>query len=425
MYKILMTEDIVMTKRPVFIVILLFIFVTFVPAQQSLPEGKLLEKAKKIHESAITLDTHVDISGKDYGTKDWDPGIDHPKMRCDLVKMKKGGMDGVFLAVFVGQKQEFDDATYKTLYRKAMDQITAIKRIFKNYPDRCEQAFSPDDVERIEKTGKRAIMIGMENGYPVGNNLKLLKEYYDLGTRYITLCHWNNNQICDAATAPEPKHNGFSQFGRQVVAEMNRLGMICDVSHIAESSFWDLLKISKAPVIASHSGCYALTPHKRNLTDKQLKALAKNGGVVQVVTVDSFLETKEHIEAVDKIRKEMNFPTYEVIWRMSKEEREKLKPQWDLFRKRVKEMEKTIPNATLKDFVNHIDHAVKVAGIDHVGIGTDFDGGGGVQGFENHAEALNVTVELLRRGYSEQDIKKIWGGNLLRVWRKVEAVSKK
>jgi membrane dipeptidase len=414
-----------MTKRILFIVILLFTFVNFMPAQQTPAEKKLLEKAKKIHDSAITIDTHVDIEGSEYATKEWDPGIDHPKMRCDLVKMKKGGVDGVFLAIFVGQRQEFDDATYKKLYQKAIAQFTAIKRMFKMYPGRCEQAFSADDVERIEKTGKRAIMIGMENGYAVGNNLKLLKEYYGLGARYITLCHWNNNQICDAATAPETKHNGFSAFGRQVVAEMNRLGMICDVSHIAESSFWDLIKISKAPIIASHSGCYALTPHKRNLTDKQLKALATNGGVAQIVTVDGFLETKEHEEGVEKIRKEMNLPTYEAMRKMSKKEREALRPLRKQFRERVKEMEKTIPNAALTDYVNHIDHAVKVAGIDHVGIGSDFDGGGGVTGFENHSEALNVTIELLRRGYSEEDIKKIWGGNLLRVWRKVEAVSKK
>jgi membrane dipeptidase len=375
-----------------------------------------------IHEKALTIDTHVDIPGKRYGAGDYDPGVDSPKLQVDLVKMKKGGMDAVFLAVFVGQRSQFDTEAYQKAYQKAIDQFHIIKSIIKKYSKRCEQAYTTGDVTGIAKTGKRAIIIGMENGYPVGADLKKLKEYYDLGTRYITLCHWNNNQICDAATAPAPKYKGLSEFGKEVVKEMNRLGMILDCSHASEETFFDLVKNSKAPIIASHSGCTALTDHKRNLTDKQLKALAKNGGVIQVVAVKSFLETKRHTEGVNALLKSLNLPDREGLWRMSKEDRIARKADLELYKKRRVEMEKTNPDARLVDFVNHIDHAVKVAGIDHVGIGSDFDGGGGVDGFKDHSEALNVTYELLKRGYSEEDIIKIWGGNFMRVWKQVEAL---
>lgn len=391
----------------------------------SLKNQKLLQRVQIIHEKALTLDTHVDIPGSKYGTGDLDPGIDNPKLRVDLVKMKKGGMDGVFLAVFVGQRPNFDAEAYQKAYQKAMAQFKAIKGVIKKYPKRCEQAFTTHDVKRIAKSGKRAIIIGMENGYPVGDDLKRLKEYYDQGTRYITLCHWNNNQICDAATAKAPKYNGLSGFGKEVVKEMNRLGMMLDCSHASEDTFFDLVKYSKTPIIASHSGCFALTAHKRNLTDKQLKALAKNGGVIQVVAVKFFIETKKHKEGVNGILKELNLPDKEGLWGMSKEERKARKKDLELYKTRRAQMEKTIPDAQLSDYINHIDHAVKIAGIDHVGIGTDFDGGGGVEGFKNHSEAMNVTIELLKRGYSEKDIIKIWGGNLMRVWKQVEAIKKK
>jgi membrane dipeptidase len=415
-----------MKLRTLLFVIVLLVagIIGFAEDTASLKDQKLLQRAQLIHQKALTLDTHVDIPGSKYGTGDLDPGINNPKLRCDLVKMKQGGLDGVFLAVFVGQRPLFDAEAYQKAYQKAIAQFTAIKSIFKKYPQRSEQAFSIADVNRIAKSGKRAIIIGMENGYPVGNDLKRLKEYYELGARYITLCHWDNNQICDAATAKGPKYNGLSEFGKKVVQEMNRLGMMLDCSHASEDTFFDLVKYSKAPIIASHSGCYALTPHKRNLTDEQLKALTKNGGVIQVVAVKSFIETQKHKDGVNAILKQLNLPDKNGLWGMSKEERITRKADLDLYKKRRAKMEKTIPDALLADYVNHIDHAVKVAGIDHVGIGTDFDGGGGVPGFMNHAQALNVTIELLKRGYSENDVIKIWGGNLMRVWKQVESIKK-
>ncbi len=389
------------------------------------PAPEISPQARAIHDKALTLDSHVDIAGSHYATKELDPGIDNPNLRCDLVKMEKGGIDGVFLAVFVGQKPVFDDNAYKKAYKKAIDQFAAIKRLPRMYPDRCEIAVSPDDVLRIQKTGKRAIMIGMENGYPIGDSLLRLKEYHQLGARYITLCHGGHNQVCDSSSQANPRNNGLSEFGKEVVKEMNRLGMIIDVSHVSEKSFFDVLETTRAPIIASHSACFALTAHNRNLTDQQLKALAKNGGVIQMVAVDDFLETPEYFEAVQKIRKELKLPPREAVYRMSRKEREPLKPKLEELEKRVKDLEKTIPGTSLKEFADHIDHAVKIAGIDHVGIGSDFDGGGKVPGFMNHGDGLNITAQLLRRGYSQQDIHKIWGGNLMRVWREVEAAAER
>jgi membrane dipeptidase len=412
-------------KRKTIGLISILVTLSLVCSKQ-MTEEQIVELAKSIHQNATTLDTHVDIAGERYATEEVDPGIDNPILRCDLVKMEKGGMDGVFLAVYIGQRNlGLDTGGYERAYTMAKARFEAIHRLTKMYPDRCELATSSNDIERIAKTGKRTIMIGIENGYPVGEDLSRLKEYFDLGARYITLSHSQHNQICDSSSPDEPMHNGLSEFGKKVVAEMNRLGIMVDVSHISEKSFWDVIEVSKAPIIASHSGCSAVNQHNRNLTDEQLKALSENGGVIQIIALGSFLkaETPEYREAMDKLRKELELPTWREIRRMSREEREALRPKYEELERRRAEIEKTIPGTTLKDMVDHIDHAVKVAGIDHVGIGTDFDGGGGIPGFQNHGEALNVTIELVRRGYSEEDIHKIWGDNLLRVWREGEKIA--
>ena len=378
-----------------------------------------------IHAAAYTIDTHVDI-GTDYATAEVDPGIDHPRLKCDLTKMENGGMDGVFLAVYVGNRGDLTPEVFERAHDTALKKFEAIHRLTEQmHPDRCELAVTADDFVRIADSGKRAIMIGIENGITVGEDLSLVEKYYDLGARYITLCHSSHNQICDSSGPDEPLHDGISEFGKQVVAEMNRLGIICDISHIAEKSFWDLIDISKAPIMASHSGCAALNPHNRNLTDDQLKALAENGGVIQVVALGGFLkaETPEHRDAMVKLREELELPGRREMYRMSQEERDALRPKLEEYERRRIEIEKVHPATGLKDMVDHIDYAVKLIGIDHVGIGTDFDGGGGIPGFNNHAEARNVTDELISRGYTAEEINKIWGGNLLRVWREVEKVA--
>jgi len=385
-------------------------------SQQPMTEQQIIDMAKVIHEKALTLDTHVDIPGALYATEALDPGIDNPKLKCDLVKMNKGGVDSVFLAVFVGQDKR-DKEGYKNAYESAMVKFEAIHRLAeKMYPERCELATSPGDVERIAKTGKRAIMIGIENGFAIGKDLSNVEKFYNLGARYITLSHNGHNDICDSCNPAkklgdkETEHNGLSEFGKEVVAEMNRLGIMADASHISIKSFYDLIEVSKAPVIASHSGCRALADHSRNLDDEQLKALARNGGVVQIVPVGGFLRlgSSRRRKAIDDLKEELD------------EGRIKI----EQFQKGTREIDAKYPSpADVETYVDHIDHAVKVAGIEHVGIGSDFDGGGGVPGFNDHSEALNVTIELVRRGYSEADISKIWGANLLRVWREVEKVA--
>jgi len=295
------------------------------------------------------------------------------------------------------------------------------------YPDRCDLALRPDDVEQIAATGKKAIMIGIENGFPIGADLNLLDDYYGRGARYVTLCHTAHNQICDSSSDPEPLHGGLSPFGKRVVARMNELGMMCDASHVSEKSFFDLLEVTRAPILVSHSGCSAVHAHDRNLTDEQLRALRDNGGVIQIVALDAYLrpETPERKEAVRRLREELGIPSPAERQEWSAERREAMRPRLQEYYRRYNELAEATPIATVEDFVDHIDHAVQVAGIDHVGIGSDFDGGGGIPGFRNHAEALNVTIELVRRGYSQDDIRRIWGGNLLHLWRHVEAVSKK
>ncbi|MFB3855601.1 MAG: dipeptidase [Vicinamibacterales bacterium] len=417
-------------------------------AQQQSGEEALLARARAIHERAITIDTHVDIPGADYATPELDPGT-NTRLKCDLVKMKAGGLDGVFLAVYVGQNPALNAEGYKRAYDQAIVKFDAIHRLAeKMHPDKAEIALTPDDVVRIEKTGKRVILIGIENGYTIGEDLSLIGKYYDLGTRYITLTHSGHNQIADSAGPREPMHNGLSAFGRKVVAEMNRLGIMIDVSHIATKSYWDLIEASKAPIIASHSGCAALAPNARNLDDDQLRALAKNGGVIQIVALGSYLkvDSPERAAAISKLREELGMggrggggrgaggaagaaggraavgaqPPQQ---QLTAEQQAEAAKRRAVYEERMKEVNAKYPPASIKEFVDHIDHAVKVAGIDHVGVGTDFDGGGGVPGFNDHSEALNVTVELVRRGYTEEQIRKIWGGNLLRVWREVRKVA--
>jgi membrane dipeptidase len=419
-------------------------------ARQEGPDSALLARAKAIHEKAITLDTHVDIGGADYATEKLDPG-GPTNRKCDLPKMKAGGLDGVFLAAFVSQRPDLTAAGFKAAYDQAIAGLDAISRLTTMHPELCEFGRSPADVERIAKTGKRVVLAGVENGYPMGDDLANLKAFYDRGARYMTLVHSSHNQLADSSTPRgEPMHNGLSALGKKVVAEMNRLGMMVDLSHASAKSFWDAIAVSKAPIIESHSGCKALSPSDRNLDDDQLKALSKNGGVIQIVALASYLkaEPPERSAAIQALRTELgmgggrgggggrgaggqggqagqarggNTPP------LTPEQQAEADKRRAAYEERMKAIDAKYPfqGATITDFVNHIDYAVKLAGIDHVGIGTDFDGGGGIPGFNDHSEALNVTVELVKRGYTEQQIVKIWGGNLLRVWREVETAAKK
>jgi len=383
----------------------LFLSLIFPPAN----DDRLTKKARAIHSRILTLDTHADapINLQKDG---FDIGIAHDVKKdgtqIDFPRMKQGKMDAMFFAVYMAQGPRTPEG-HTAAKEKALDIFDRIHVALRKYPALAELATSPADAYRIEKLGRRAVFIGMENGYPVGEDLLLLKTYYDLGCRYITLSHFANNAICDSATDPDgPIHNGLSPFGRQVVAEMNRLGIMIDVSHISDKSFYDVLALSKAPVVASHSNSRALCEFPRNMTDQMIKDLAAKGGVIQVNFVSDYLRkpSDEHRQALNSVR------MAGVGKVVTPEVRAKIEAKTDSIKK-VYANER----ASIADIVNHIAHIVKLVGIDHVGIGSDFDGGGGVNGLEDVSEIENLTLELVRRGYSEADITKIWGGNLLRV----------
>ncbi|MFQ5602402.1 MAG: dipeptidase [bacterium] len=389
---------------------------------QNLSEEQLTVKAREIHKRIITIDTHDDIPFN-FATEEVDPGV-RGKRKVDIPKMQEGGLDVGFFIVYVGQSARTAE-NYQKAKEDALTKFQAIRRMAEEmYPDKIELAYSPDEVERIHASGKLVACIGIENGFVIGKDLSLLKKYHDLGGRYITLAHNGHNDICDSANPRENlgdakiEHDGVSDFGEQVIAEMNRLGIMVDISHISKKSMLDAVALSEAPVIASHSSVRALCDVPRNLDDEQLLALKKNGGVIQMVALDDFLKKSppEKEAAIQALRDEFgikNFATYRALSEEKKQE----------YRQRRDELDEKWPRANLQDFMSHIDYAVQLIGIDHVGISSDFDGGGGIVDWNDASETFNVTLELVRRGYSEEEIAKLWGGNLLRVWREVERVA--
>jgi membrane dipeptidase len=339
----------------------------------------LVERAREIHQRILTIDSHDDIPFN-FATPDVDPGV-RANRQVDLEKMAEGGLDVAFFIVYVGQGERTAEG-YRVARERAMTKFNAIHRMTDQmYPDRIELAYTADDVERISSSGKLVAAIGIENGWVIGRDLDLIDQYHTLGARYMTLAHNGHNDISDSAQ-PEPdlgdqpsEHGGVSAFGEQVIAEMNRVGIMVDVSHISKAAMLDVVRISRAPVIASHSSMAGVHEHARNMDDEQLLALRDNGGVVQTVAFDGYVVPEARSPA------------------------------------------------TVSDFVDHIDHAVNLIGIDHVGISSDFDGGGGIEGWQDASETFNLTLELVRRGYSDSDIARLWGGNLLRVWRENERVA--
>jgi membrane dipeptidase len=331
--------------------------------------------------------------------------------------MKEGGLHAEFFAVFTSQGPR-NDSSYNVVHQTALNIFDAIHKNVKKNSGIAEIAVSSDDGYRIRKEGKIAAYIGVENGYPIGKDISRVKQYYDLGARYITLAHSKNNDICDSSTDPAgPENNGLSELGIKVVNEMNRLGMMIDISHISDKSYYDVLRETNSPVIASHSSCRALCGSPRNLTDDMLIALKENGGVIQICILSSYIKTPEpNPERDEKLMAvKTKYGDYNALSDSAKK----------LMRSEYREVQKKYENlATVKDVVDHIDHVVQVIGIDHVGIGTDFDGGGGVDGCRTVAELKNITIELLRRGYSKSDITKIWSSNIMRVMSKVEETAR-
>jgi membrane dipeptidase len=379
-------------------------------------EEQLARRADKIHSSILTVDTHCDTP-MEFSDPAFDLGKRHDEGCVDFPRMIEGGLHAEFFAVFTAQGLR-NDSSYSKVHQQALDVLNEIRKNVAENSSLADIATTPDDAYRLKKAGKIAAFIGMENGYPVGKDLTRIKLYFDLGARYMTLAHTKNNDICDSSTDPAgPENNGLSAFGIQVVKEMNRLGMMVDISHISDKSFYDVLKITKAPVIASHSSCRALCGSPRNLTDDMLLALKENDGVIQICMLGNYLKTPEPNPELDSKLKELKdkYGDYDALPDSVKK----------IVRKVYKDIRKKYEkSATVKDIVDHIDHVVQVIGIDYVGIGTDFDGGGGVEGCRTASDMKNITIELLRRGYSKSEITKIWGGNIMRVMRKVGEVAK-
>ena len=372
-------------------------------------------KAMEVHKRVITIDTHCDtpmvlLEG------DLDVGVANkaPGSRVDFPRMEEGGLDAIFFAAFTSQRERNDENTQKA-YELANEMIEKTYEVCKKYNNMAEVATTPEDVVRLEKEGKRAIYIGMENGFPLGQELDRVEEFYNKGVRYITLCHSSNNDVCDSSTDKNgPEFNGLSPFGKKVVKEMNRLGMMIDVSHISDKSFYDVVELSRVPVIASHSSVRAIAHHKRNMTDDMIKALAKNGGVIQICLLDDYIKdpdtTTVRYQKEQELRKVFNTS----FAKMSDEEQAEVRRQW---RELDEKYPKQLP--TVADCVDHIDHVKKLVGIDYVGIGSDFDGGGGLADCADVSQMPNITAEMLKRGYTEEEIAKVWGGNFLRVFAKV------
>ena len=329
--------------------------------------------------------------------------------------MKEGGLDGVFFAVFIGQKQRTHEGNAEALAEAEMI-IDSIYAMTNKYKEELEIALNPVDFKRIESQGKLAIFLGMENGYPIGNDLSLIDSFYNKGVRYITLCHSYNNDICDSST-DSAEHNGFSDFGKEVIHKMNDLGVMIDMSHASDESFRQVIELSNSPIIASHSCAKALCDNPRNLSDNLLLKLKENGGVIQMCILSAYVKTPEPNPERDSAKNAV-YEKHGNYYELDAAGKDAFIVDWfkvdDDFPLKL---------ATVSDVVDHIDHIVELIGIDHVGIGTDFDGGGGVEDCYDVSQIENITIELVRRAYSVKDIKKIWSGNLMRVMNEVSQTS--
>lgn len=405
--------------------------------QEKLTES-VEEKAARIHKDVITIDTHVDINVANFtDTINYTQKLDN---QVNLPKLESGGLDVPWLIVYTGQGELIEEG-YAKAKENAMAKFNAIHRLCEEIaPQEIDLAYSSKDVYKIVDSGKKVAMIGVENAYPMGEDLSEFENYYNLGARYISLSHNGHSQFCDSNTGEADGvwlHNGLSDLGKMAVKEMNRLGIMIDVSHVSKESMKQMIALSKAPIIASHSSARALCNHSRNLDDEQLLLMKENGGVVQTVAFSSYLNTKKHeVHAayLKDFQKEVadslgiDWYTFDELADLSDEKKKTFMANYSKvvgLAKANANKRKDRPQAVdVADFVDHIDYMVNLIGLDHVGISSDFDGGGGIEGWSDASETPNVTLELVKRGYSEEEIAQLWGGNLLRVLDEVQEVAK-
>ena len=401
-------------------------------------EPDLVARARGIHERVITLDTHNDISTANFtADRNYTMAL---STQVNLPNMEAGGFDVSWMVVFVGQG-DLTPERYGDAHRQALAKFEAVHRLTEQIaPDRIELALTSDDVRRIIAAGKKVAMIGVENAYPIGTDLSNIELFHEMGARYMSLAHNGHSQFADSNTGERDEvwlHGGLSELGRKAIAEMNRLGIMIDLSHPSKESNMQALALTRAPVIASHSAARAVGDVSRNLDDEQLMALKENGGVVQTVAFRSYVNPEKnqaHRDALDKLEKrvseEMGFELMgrRALFGLSDSDREAydiaVRPVQEAIDARVDaEVNSIAPPVDVSDLADHIDYLVNLIGLEHVGISSDFDGGGGVEGWNDAAETFNVTLELVRRGYTEQQIGMLWSGNLLRVLDEVQAVA--
>ncbi len=401
-------------------------------------EKEIFDKAMDIHERVITLDTHVDINVNNFTEEtNYTQRLD---TQVDLVKMEEGGLDVAWLIVYTGQ-DELTEEGYAAAYENAISKFDAIQRLTEEIaPDQIELATTSEDVKRIVAAGKKVAMIGVENAYPVGEDLSRIEEFYNRGARYMSLSHNGHSQFVDSNTGEgdgEWLHDGVSELGKEAIKEMNRLGIMIDLSHPSKKANLETMELSVAPVIASHSSARAVYDHSRNLSDEELLMLKENGGVVQTVAFRGYVDGDKHAawqeasrtileEEAEKLGFEM--VGWGDIREMSDEERDEYMELYrtaqDNAEPRIEsEVNVNTPPVSVADFADHIDYMVELIGIEHVGISSDFDGGGGVYNWMDASETFNVTHELVKRGYTEEEIEMLWSGNLLRVLDEVQAVA--
>lgn len=421
-------------------ILLIFGFLSLLNCEetQQKTEMSVEDRARLLHEKVITIDTHDDINVKNFtDSVNYTQNLD---TQVNLPKMKEGGLDVAWLIVYTGQ-DTLTDAGYEKASANAISKFDAIHKLCEEIaPDQIELALTSADVRRIDAAGKKVAMIGVENAYPIGTDLSNFEKYHKRGARYVSLVHNGHSQFSDSNTGEADSlwlHNGLSKIGEDAVKEMNRLGIMIDVSHPSKEAMKQMIALSKAPIIASHSSARALCNHSRNLDDEQLLLMKENGGVVQTVAFSSYLNTekdearKEKIKVIEKTVMDSLGTTWlerSDIMSLPNADRDAYITKYIEMSKIVGAKTKTMkglpPAVDVSDLVNHIDYMVELIGIDHVGISSDFDGGGGIEGWSDASETFNVTLELVKRGYTDDEVNKLWGENLLRVLDQVQAVAK-
>ncbi len=405
--------------------------------EEKKPEMTMEEQARKIHEEVMTVDTHVDINVRNF--TDSANYTQRLKTQVNLPKMEEGGLDVAWFIVYTGQ-DSLTESGYAAAEANALAKFEAIHRLCEEIaPDRIGLATTSAEAREIYNSGKKVAMIGVENAYPMGTDLSNIEKYHRLGARYVSLAHNGHSQFSDSNTGEADGvwlHNGLSELGKQAVIEMNRVGIMIDISHPSREAVMQMLALSKAPIIASHSSARALCDHSRNLDDEQLRRLKENGGVVQAVALAGYVDAGKSAARAAYMKGVMAkvADSLGVSWYERSEFRNLTEAQQEAFMEaypQVSAISDSLaakaadapPAVNVSDFVDHIDYMVDLIGIDHVGISSDFDGGGGIEGWSDASETFNVTLELVKRGYTQEEISKLWGGNLLRVLDQVQAVA--